>query len=70
MCFRTQSLLCRPQPILFVCSNMALSGVFTKALARHSKSFSLIDCVSVGVDRMQRKFEPMRKLEQGTQVLV
>jgi hypothetical protein len=30
-------------------------------LAKHSKSFSLIDRVSVGVDRMQRNFEPMRK---------
>jgi len=28
---------------------------------RHTKSFSLIDCISVGVDRMQRNFEPMRK---------
>ena len=27
-------------------------------LAKPSKSFSLIDCVSVGVDRMQRNFEP------------
>ena len=30
-------------------------------LAKHSKSFSLIDCISVGVDRMQRNFELMRK---------
>ena len=30
-------------------------------LAKHSKSFSLIDCISVGVDGMQRNFEPMRK---------
>jgi len=30
-------------------------------LAKHSKSFSLIDCISVGVDRMQRNFETMRK---------
>ena len=30
-------------------------------LAKHSKSFSLIDCIPVGVDRMQRNFEPMRK---------
>ena len=30
-------------------------------LAKHSKSFSLIDCISVGVDRMQRNFGPMRK---------
>ncbi len=36
-------------------------GVFTHVLAKHSKSFSLIDCISVGVDRMQRNFEPMRK---------
>ena len=30
-------------------------------LAKHSKSFSLVDCILVGVDRMQRNFEPMRK---------
>jgi len=30
-------------------------------LAKDSKSFSLIDCISVGVDRMQRNFEPIRK---------
>jgi hypothetical protein len=36
-------------------------GVFTPVLAKHSKSFSLIDCISVGVDCMQRNFEPMRK---------
>jgi len=30
-------------------------------LAKHSKSFSLTDSISVGVDRMQRNFEPMRK---------
>ena len=38
-----------------------ITGVFTPVLAKHSKSFSLIDCISVGVDRMQRNFEPMRK---------
>jgi hypothetical protein len=38
-----------------------LSQVCTPVLAKHSKSFSLIDCISVGVDRMQRSFEPMRK---------
>jgi hypothetical protein len=46
---------------VFVCSNMAFSGDFTPVLAKHSKSFSLIDCISVGVDRMQRNFDPMRK---------
>jgi hypothetical protein len=39
-----------------------VTAVFAPVLAKHSKSFSpLIDCISVGVDRMQRNFEPMRK---------
>jgi len=42
-------------------------GVFTPVLAKHSKSFSLIDCISVGVDRMQRNFEPMRKQVEAWQ---
>jgi len=41
--------------------------VFTPVLAKHSKSFSLIDCTSVGVDRMQRNFEPMRKQVEAWQ---
>ena len=52
---------------VFVCSNMAFAGDFTPVLAKHSKSFSLIDCISVGVDRMQRNFEPMRKQVEGWQ---
>jgi len=36
-------------------------GDFQPLLAKHSKSFSLVDAVAVGVDRMQRNFEPMRK---------
>ena len=31
------------------------------------KSFSLIDCISVGVDRMQRNFAPMRKQVEAWQ---
>jgi hypothetical protein len=42
-------------------------GVVTPVLAKHSKSFSLIDCVSVGIDRMQRNFEPMRKQVEAWQ---
>ena len=52
---------------VFVCSNMAFSGDLTPVLAKHAKSFSLIDCVSVGVDRMQRNFEPMRKQVEAWQ---
>ena len=41
--------------------------MFTPVLAKHSKSFSLMDCISVGVDRMQRNFEPMRKQVEAWQ---
>jgi hypothetical protein len=43
-------------------------GVFTPVLAKHSKSFNLIDTLAVGVDRIQRNFEPMqRQLEHWRQ---
>jgi hypothetical protein len=35
--------------------------VFTPVLAKHTKSFNLIDTLAVGVDRIQRSFEPMRR---------
>jgi aryl-alcohol dehydrogenase-like predicted oxidoreductase len=44
---------------------MAINGNFTPVLAKHTKSFSLIDRVSVCVDRMQRNFEPIR-CKKGT----
>ena len=53
---------------VFVCSNMAFSGDFTPVLAKHSKSFALVDSISVGVDRMQRNFEPMRKQVEAWRV--
>ncbi|HEY4360355.1 MAG TPA: hypothetical protein VGN17_05285 [Bryobacteraceae bacterium] len=46
---------------VLVCDNMAFSGDFTPVLAKHSKSFSLVDALSIGVDRMQRNFEPMQR---------
>ena len=36
-------------------------GVFTPVLAKHTKSFNLVDTLSVGVDRIQRDFEPMQR---------
>jgi hypothetical protein len=42
-------------------SGNIVPDVVYSVLAKHSKSFSLIDCISVGVDRMQRNFEPMGK---------
>src|SRR6476660_10045380 len=52
---------------VFVCSNMAFSGDFTPVLAKHTKSFNLIDTISVGVDRMQRNFAPMQKQVESWQ---
>jgi hypothetical protein len=46
---------------------LVVGGVFTPVLAKHSKAFLLIDCISVGVDRMQRNFEPMRKQVEAWQ---
>jgi hypothetical protein len=40
---------------------MAFSGDFTPLLAKHSKGFNLIDTMAVGVDRIQRNFEPMQR---------
>jgi len=44
-----------------VCDNMAFHGDFTPVLAKHTKRLSLVDALSIGVDRMQRNFEPMRR---------
>jgi hypothetical protein len=50
---------------------MAFSGDFTPVLAKHSKSFNLIDTLSVGVDRIQRNFEPLqRQLETWRQTQI
>jgi hypothetical protein len=43
------------------CSKTAFSGDFIPVLAKHTKHLSLVDILSVGVDRMQRSFDPMRK---------
>src|SRR5580692_4930115 len=44
---------------VFICDNMAFNGDFTPVLAKHSKNFQLTRALSVGVDDMQRNFEPM-----------
>lgn len=46
---------------VLVCDNMAFHGDFTPVLAKHSKHLNLVDILAVGVDRMQRNFEPMRR---------
>lgn len=44
---------------VFVCENLAFSGDFSPVLAKHSKHFSLQNALSIGVDDMQRNFNPM-----------
>lgn len=34
---------------------------FTPVLAKHTKHLSLVDVLSIGIDRIQRNFEPMKK---------
>ena len=46
---------------VFVCHNLAFRGDYSPVLAKHSKHFSLQDALSIGVDRMQRNFEPMQQ---------
>ena len=38
-----------------------VSASFTPVFTKHSKSFSLLDSISIGMVRMQRNFDPMRK---------
>jgi hypothetical protein len=50
---------------VFVCDNMAFKGDFTPVLAKHSKSFDLVDSLAIGVDRMQRNFAPLQQTVEG-----
>jgi Domain of unknown function (DUF932) len=50
---------------VFVCDNMAFHGDFTPVLAKHSKHFVLPDAIDIGLGRMQRNFDPMRKQIEG-----
>src|SRR6266550_3596742 len=44
-----------------VCDNLAFQGDFAPILAKHSKNFSILDSLALGVDRIQRNFEPLRQ---------
>ena len=46
---------------VFASFRKIVAGVFTPVLAKPSKSSSLVDGISVGVDRMQPNFEPMER---------
>jgi hypothetical protein len=46
---------------VFVCDNLSFHGEFTPVLAKHSKNFSIVDSLAIGVDRIQRNFDPLRQ---------
>jgi hypothetical protein len=50
---------------VFVCDNMAFVGDYSPLQAKHSKHFDLIESISVGVDKIQRNFEPLSKQVEG-----
>lgn len=46
---------------VFICDNMAMSGDFRPLAAKHTRNFDLIDALSIGVDRLQRGWGPLRE---------
>jgi len=44
---------------VFVCANLAFSGDYSPVLAKHTKNFSILNALSIGVDDMMRNFKPM-----------
>jgi hypothetical protein len=50
---------------VLVCDNMAFWGDFTPLLAKHTKNFHIEDALDVGLGRMQRNFDPMRRQVEG-----
>lgn len=45
---------------VMVCSNMSFNGEFKPVLAKHSKHFNLEDALTLGVDRIQKGWTPMK----------
>jgi len=46
---------------VFVCDNMAFAGDFTPVLYKHTRKLDLVEIISIGVDRIQRNFAPLRE---------
>ena len=45
---------------VFVCDNMSFAGDFTPILYKHTRKLDLVEVISIGVDRIQRNFAPLR----------
>ncbi len=46
---------------VIVCDNLAFQGDFTPVLHKHTRRLELTEVISLGVDRIQRGFEPLRR---------
>jgi len=46
---------------VLVCDNMAFMGDFMPVFHKHTRRLELVDVVSVGVDKIQRNFAPLRQ---------
>jgi hypothetical protein len=46
---------------VMVCDNMAFVGDFMPVLHKHSKNLDLVELVSIGVDKIQRNFDPLKR---------
>jgi hypothetical protein len=46
---------------VMVCENLAFHGDYTPVMRKHTRNFNLADALSIGVDNIQRNFEPMVK---------
>jgi hypothetical protein len=45
---------------VLVCDNMAFLGDFTPLLHKHTRRLDLLDQISIGMDKIQRNFEPLK----------
>lgn len=46
---------------VFACDNMAFQEDFNPMLQKHSKNLDLVESVSMGVDRIQRQWNPLKE---------
>lgn len=53
---------------VFVCDNMAFAGDFTPVLYKHTRRLDLVEVISIGMDRIQRNFAPLREQINGWQM--
>jgi hypothetical protein len=52
---------------VFVCDNMSFAGDFTPVLYKHTRRLDLVEIISIGMDRIQRNFAPLREQINGWQ---